>query len=136
MRETAYRCAENAEDGPLPMACWSCKSPDVARSDPERRRRADTSTVSEARRPGNRQQLSRVVPTAIKYQSPHQSSPKAKPELTLSRPYAALARWKLYGKPFEKVGRFDQQSMVCGQCRVWSITDGKNKVVKFLVDDA
>ncbi|MEA7520260.1 ammonia-forming cytochrome c nitrite reductase subunit c552, partial [Salmonella enterica subsp. enterica serovar Virginia] len=22
---------KTAEDGPLPMACWSCKSPDVAR---------------------------------------------------------------------------------------------------------
>ncbi|XPE24770.1 ammonia-forming cytochrome c nitrite reductase subunit c552 [Shigella sonnei] len=29
---------KNAEDGPRPMGCWSCKSPDVARPIPERRR--------------------------------------------------------------------------------------------------
>ena len=27
----AYRRPKTAEDGPLPMACWSCKGPDVAR---------------------------------------------------------------------------------------------------------
>ncbi|MBW6838844.1 ammonia-forming cytochrome c nitrite reductase subunit c552, partial [Salmonella enterica subsp. enterica serovar Weltevreden] len=32
VRETLRTGApKNAEDGPLPMACWSCKSPDVAR---------------------------------------------------------------------------------------------------------
>ncbi|MFP1461670.1 ammonia-forming cytochrome c nitrite reductase subunit c552 [Escherichia coli] len=39
VRETLRTGApKNAEDGPLPMACWSCKNQDVAR-DPERRRR-------------------------------------------------------------------------------------------------
>ncbi|XNM58066.1 ammonia-forming cytochrome c nitrite reductase subunit c552 [Escherichia coli] len=32
---------------------------------------------------------------------------------------------------FEKAGRFDQQSMVCGQCHVEYYFDGKNKAVKF-----
>lgn len=32
VRETLRTGApKTAEDGPLPMACWSCKSPDVAR---------------------------------------------------------------------------------------------------------
>ncbi|STI20344.1 cytochrome c552 [Escherichia coli] len=39
------------------------------------------------------------------------------------------------GKPFEKAGRFDQQSMVCGQCHVEYYFDGKNKAVKFPWDD-
>ncbi|MEN1226164.1 ammonia-forming cytochrome c nitrite reductase subunit c552, partial [Pseudomonas aeruginosa] len=55
---------------------------------------------------------------------------KGKPELTLSRPYAARAM-EAIGKPFEKAGRFDQQSMVCGQCHVEYYFDGKNKAVKF-----
>ncbi len=40
-------------------------------------------------------------------------------------------RWRLSAKPFEKAGRFDQQSMVCGQCHVSTTLDGKNKAVKF-----
>ncbi len=59
---------------------------------------------------------------------------KGKPELTLSRPYAARAM-EAIGKPFEKSGRFDQQSMVCGQCHVEYYFDGKNKAVKFPWDD-
>ena len=31
VRETYVPAHQNGRDGPLPMACWSCKSPDVAR---------------------------------------------------------------------------------------------------------
>ena len=59
---------------------------------------------------------------------------KGKPELTLSRPYAERAM-ETIGKPFDKAGRFDQQSMVCGQCHVEYYFDGKDKAVKFPWDD-
>lgn len=46
VRETLRTGApKNAEDGPLPMACWSCKSPDVARLIRKTAKMA-TSTVS------------------------------------------------------------------------------------------
>lgn len=45
-----------------------------------------------------------------------------------------LARWKPLVNLL-KAGRFDQQSMVCGQCHVEYYFDGKNKAVKFPWDD-
>ncbi|EBZ0858692.1 ammonia-forming cytochrome c nitrite reductase, partial [Salmonella enterica subsp. enterica serovar Kentucky] len=59
---------------------------------------------------------------------------QGKPALTLSRPYAERAM-EAIGKPFDKAGRFDQQSMVCGQCHVEYYFDGKNKAVKFPWDE-
>ncbi|MEA7585982.1 ammonia-forming cytochrome c nitrite reductase subunit c552, partial [Salmonella enterica subsp. enterica serovar Anatum] len=51
------------------------------------------------------------------YQGEERNKPAFTPALTLSRPYAERAM-EAIGKPFDKAGRFDQQSMVCGQCHV------------------
>ncbi len=80
-----------------------------------------TSTVNG--RAAARKSSTQVVPIAI---TPSPEFAKGKPELTLSRPYAARAM-ETIGKPFEKAGRFDQQSMVCGQCHVEYYFDGKTK---------
>lgn len=39
------------------------------------------------------------------------------------------------GKPFDKASRFDQQSMVCGQCHVEYYFSGDKKSVKFPWDN-
>lgn len=131
VRETLRTGApKNAEDGPLPMACWSCKSPDVARliqKDGE-----DGYFHGKWARGGP--EIVNNLGCADCHNTASPEFAKGKPELTLSRPYAARAM-EAIGKPFEKAGRFDQQSMVCGQCHVEYYFDGKNKAVKFPWDD-
>ncbi|HAL6670084.1 TPA: cytochrome c nitrite reductase [Escherichia coli] len=124
VRETLRTGApKNAEDGPLPMACWSCKSPDVARliqKDGE-----DGYFHGKWARGGP--EIVNNLGCADCHNTASPEFAKGKPELTLSRPYAARAM-EAIGKPFEKAGRFDQQSMVCGQCHVEYYFDGKNNV--------
>ncbi|MBE9690472.1 ammonia-forming cytochrome c nitrite reductase subunit c552, partial [Escherichia coli] len=121
VRETLRTGApKNAEDGPLPMACWSCKSPDVARliqKDGE-----DGYFHGKWARGGP--EIVNNLGCADCHNTASPEFAKGKPELTLSRPYAARAM-EAIGKPFEKAGRFDQQSMVCGQCHVEYYFDGK-----------
>lgn len=123
VRETLRTGApKNAEDGPLPMACWSCKSPDVARliqKDGE-----DGYFHGKWARGGP--EIVNNLGCADCHNTASPEFAKGKPELTLSRPYAARAM-EAIGKPFEKAGRFDQQSMVCGQCHVEYYFDGKTK---------
>ena len=131
VRETLRTGApKTAEDGPLPMACWSCKSPDVARliqKDGE-----DGYFHGKWARGGP--EIVNNLGCADCHNTASADFAKGKPELTLSRPYAERAM-EAIGKPFEKAGRFDQQSMVCGQCHVEYYFDGKNKAVKFPWDD-
>ena len=127
VRETLRTGApKNAEDGPLPMACWSCKSPDVARliqKDGE-----DGYFHGKWARGGP--EIVNNLGCADCHNTASPEFAKGKPELTLSRPYAARAM-EAIGKPFEKAGRFDQQSMVCGQCHVEYYFKGDGKYLTF-----
>ncbi|MFW0765244.1 ammonia-forming nitrite reductase cytochrome c552 subunit [Trabulsiella odontotermitis] len=131
VRETLRTGApKNAEDGPLPMACWSCKSPDVARliqKDGE-----DGYFHGKWARGGP--EIVNDLGCADCHNTASPDFAQGKPALTLSRPYAARAM-ETIGKPFEKGSRFDQQSMVCAQCHVEYHFDGANKAVKFPWDD-
>jgi nitrite reductase (cytochrome c-552) len=121
---------KNAEDGPLPMACWSCKSPDVARliqKDGE-----DGYFHGKWARGGP--EIVNNLGCADCHNTASPDFAQGKPALTLSRPYAARAM-ETIGKPFDKASRFDQQSMVCAQCHVEYHFDGPNKAVKFPWDD-
>ncbi len=117
---------KTAEDGPLPMACWSCKSPDVARV-----------INQQGEEHYFRGQWARGGPEIVNplgcadcHNTASAAFKQGKPELTLSRPYADRAMQSL-GKSFHSEGRLSQQSMVCGQCHVEYYFSGKNKAVKF-----
>nr|WP_275935309.1 ammonia-forming nitrite reductase cytochrome c552 subunit [Entomohabitans teleogrylli] len=131
VRETLRTGApKDAEDGPLPMACWSCKSPDVARliqKDGE-----DGYFHGKWARGGP--EVVNDLGCADCHNTASADFAQGKPALALSRPYAARAM-EAIDKPFDKAGRFDQQSMVCGQCHVEYYFDGDNKAVKFPWDD-
>lgn len=103
VRETLRTGApKNAEDGPLPMACWSCKSPDVARliqKDGE-----DGYFHGKWARGGP--EIVNALGCADCHNTASDDFAKGKPALTLSRPYAERAM-ETIGKPFDKakIGR-------------------------------
>lgn len=88
VRETLRTGApKNAEDGPLPMACWSCKSPDVARliqKDGE-----DGYFHGKWARGGP--EIVNNLGCADCHNTASPEFAKGKPELTLSRPYAGTS---------------------------------------------
>lgn len=131
VRETLRTGApKNAEDGPLPMACWSCKSPDVARL--IQQEGEDGYFKGKWARGGP--EIVNDLGCADCHNTASPEFAQGKPALTLSRPYAARGMASI-GKPFEKAGRFDQQAMVCGQCHVEYYFSGKDKAVKLPWDN-
>lgn len=121
---------KNAEDGPLPMACWSCKSPDVARL--IQQEGEDGYFKGKWARGGP--EIVNDLGCADCHNTASPELAQGKPTLTLSRSYAARGMASI-GKPFEKAGRFDQQAMVCGQCHVEYYFSGKDKAVKLPWDN-
>lgn len=131
VRETLRTGApKNAEDGPLPMACWSCKSPDVARL--IQQEGEDGYFKGKWARGGP--EIVNDLGCADCHNTASPEFAQGKPALMLSRPYAARGMASI-GKPFEKAGRFDQQAMVCGQCHVEYYFSGKDKAVKLPWDN-
>ena len=112
------------------MACWSCKSPDVARLIQEH----GEDGYFKGKWAKGGPEVVNVLGCADCHKTDSPEFAKGKPELTLSRPYAERAM-ETIGKPFDKASRFDQQSMVCGQCHVEYYFSGENKSVKFPWDN-
>ncbi|VFS33148.1 cytochrome c552 [Escherichia coli] len=123
VRETLRTGApKNAEDGPLPMACWSCKSPDVARliqKDGE-----DGYFHGKWARGGP--EIVNNLGCADCHNTASPEFAKGKPELTLSRPYAARAM-EAIGKPFEKGRTFRPAIDGLRSSAMWSITSTAKK---------
>lgn len=117
---------KSAEDGPLPMACWSCKSPDVAR--------VIAAQGEDAYFKGMWARGGPEIVNAIGCSDCHNTASKdfkdGKPALALSRPYASRAMDAIK-QPFAKQNRAGQQAEVCGQCHVEYYFTGPNKSVKF-----
>jgi nitrite reductase (cytochrome c-552) len=127
VRETLRTGApKGSDDGPMPMACWSCKSPDVAREIAENGEQAYFHGQWARGGP----QVVNALGCADCHNTAAPEFSSDKPALALSRPYAARAMNAL-GTPFEQASRFDQQSMVCGQCHVEYYFAGKSKAVTF-----
>lgn len=127
VRETLRTGApKSAEDGPLPMACWSCKSPDVAR--------VIETQGEEAYFKGMWAKGGPEIVNTIGCADCHDTGSKAfqtgQPALHLSRPYASRAMDAIQ-MPFAKQGRFDQQAQVCGQCHVEYYFAAPTKSVTF-----
>lgn len=131
VRETLRTGApKTPEDGPLPMACWSCKSPDVARMITQQGE--DGYFRGTWARGGP--EIVNQLGCADCHNTASDEFAQGKPALRMSRPYAERAMESI-GKSFDKAGRFDQQSMVCGQCHVEYYFSGKDKAVKFPWDN-
>ncbi|MCL1145117.1 ammonia-forming nitrite reductase cytochrome c552 subunit [Shewanella sp. 10N.261.52.F9] len=113
---------KNAEDGPMPMACWSCKSPDVPRM------------IEEQGEDGYfKGKWAKGGPEIVNSIGCSDCHEKGKSKLRISRPYAERGMEAL-GTPFDKASRKDKQSMVCGQCHVeyyFEKTADKKGFVKF-----
>ena len=127
VRETLRTGApKTAEDGPLPMACWSCKGPDVARVIDEKGEDGYFKGMWAKGGP----EVVNTIGCADCHDTASKEFKEGKPALHLSRPYADRAMTAI-GKPFKEQGRFDQQSQVCGQCHVEYYFSGPTKAVKF-----
>lgn len=115
----------DAESGPMPMACWSCKSPDVARLIDER--------GEDGYFEGKWARLGAEVTNAIGCADCHDTKSdgfkRGEPALKITRPYVDRALTAI-GKPFEQQSRLDQQASVCGQCHVeyYFVKEAKNAV--------
>ncbi len=127
VRETLRTGApQSSEEGPQPMACWSCKSPDVAREIAQNGE--DDYFHGKWARGGPL--IVNQLGCADCHNTGSPAFARGEPALTLSRPYAARAMDAI-NKPFNHASRFDQQSMVCGQCHVEYYFSGEEKHVTF-----
>ncbi|MEI6897402.1 MAG: ammonia-forming nitrite reductase cytochrome c552 subunit [Psychromonas sp.] len=121
---------KDAKTGPMPMACWSCKSPDVARL-LEENGEDDYFT-------GKWAKSGAEVVNAIGCSDCHDTRSaefkNGEPALKLTRPYVLRAMESI-GKPFDKQSRLDQQAQVCAQCHVEYYFTGPTKAVKFPWDN-
>ncbi|MGI2206886.1 ammonia-forming nitrite reductase cytochrome c552 subunit [Shewanella baltica] len=112
----------NAEDGPMPMACWSCKSPDVPR------------LIEEQGEDGYfKGKWAKGGPEVMNTIGCGDCHEKGTPKLRISRPFAERGMEAL-GTPFAKASKKDKQSMVCGQCHVeyyFEKKEGRKGFVKF-----
>lgn len=110
------------EDGPMPMACWSCKGPDVPRMIEEQ--------GEDGYFTGKWYKGGAEIVNTIGCSDCHVSG---KSKLRISRPFAVRAM-EAIGTPFDEASRKDKQSMVCGQCHVeyyFEKTKDKKGFVKF-----
>ncbi|KIO36624.1 ammonia-forming nitrite reductase cytochrome c552 subunit [Shewanella sp. cp20] len=113
---------KSAEDGPMPMACWSCKSPDVPRVIEEQ--------GEDGYFTGKWYKGGAEIVNTIGCSDCHE---KGSSKLRMSRPFAERAMATL-GTPFDKASKKDKQSMVCGQCHVeyyFEKTKDRKGFVKF-----
>ena len=112
--------------GPMPMACWSCKSPDVARVIEDRGE--DGYFEGKWARLGS--EIVNPIGCADCHDTQSEGFKNGEPALKVTRPYVERA-FDAIGKNFEEQGRFDQQASVCAQCHVEYYFTGPTKGVKF-----
>lgn len=112
--------------GPMPMACWSCKSPDVGRVIDEQGE--DGYFTGKWARGGN--QIANPIGCADCHDTRSEAFKNGEPALALAKPYVERA-FATINKPFDQQTRLDQQASVCGQCHVEYYFTGPTKAVKF-----
>lgn len=117
---------QDESSGPMPMACWSCKSPDVARLIDERGE--DGYFDGKWSRLGS--EVSNTIGCADCHDTQSEAFSRGEPALKLSRPYAERAMNAIH-QPFADQSRFTQQAQVCGQCHVEYYFSGPTKAVTF-----
>ncbi|MDN3679876.1 ammonia-forming nitrite reductase cytochrome c552 subunit [Vibrio tapetis subsp. quintayensis] len=120
----------DANSGPMPMACWSCKSPDVARTIEERGE--DGYFEGKWARLGA--EIINPIGCADCHDTKSEEFKNGEPALTITRPYVERA-FEAIGKKFDDQSRLDQQASVCAQCHVEYYFTGPTKGVKFPWDN-
>ncbi len=114
------------EDGPMVMACWSCKSPDVARVIAEQGE--DGYFTGKWAKGGA--EISNTIGCADCHDTASEEFAKGEPALHLSRPYAERAMAQI-GEPFAEQDEYGKQAQVCAQCHVEYYFSGPTKAVTF-----
>ncbi len=118
---------KDAKSGPMPMACWSCKSPDVPRVIDERGE--DGYFEGKWARLGA--QIVNPIGCADCHDTQSDDFKKGKPALRVARPFAKRAMHAI-DRDFDQQDRFGKQSQVCGQCHVeYYFQKDKKNAVKF-----
>ncbi|MFV0449402.1 MAG: ammonia-forming nitrite reductase cytochrome c552 subunit [Vibrio sp.] len=117
--------------GPMPMACWTCKGPDVARVIDER--------GEDGYFAGKWARLGAEIVNPIGCSDCHNTASEefknGEPALAQTRPHVKRA-FDAIDKPFENQSRLDKQASVCGQCHVeYYFVKDKNNAVKFPWDE-
>ena len=128
VRQTLRTGAPQDEaSGPMPMACWSCKSPDVGRIIDERGE--DGYFDGKWARLG--EQVVNPIGCADCHDTRSEGFKNGEPALALAKPYVERA-FEAIDKPFEQQSRLDQQASVCGQCHVeYYFVKSEKNAVKF-----
>ena len=109
------------DDGPMPSACWTCKSTDVPRLIEE--------LGSDGYFAGKLGSKGHEVVNPIGCADCHDTTDKALP-LKAGRPFLNDAL-KALGRPPEKMTHQDNKSLVCAQCHSEYYFAGENKAVVF-----
>ena len=117
---------KTAEDGPMVMACWSCKSPDVARVIAEQ---GEDGYFTGMWAKGGAEIIN-TIGCADCHDTDSEEFAKGEPALHISRPYVDRAMDAI-GMSFDDQDEYDKQAQVCGQCHVEYYFTGPTKAVKF-----
>ena len=117
---------QTATEGPLPMACWSCKSPDVARLIEEKGEDGYFDGMWAKGGPD----IVNAIGCADCHDTSSPDFAAGKPALYMSRPYTARAM-EAIKHPFDEASQRDKNSMVCANCHVEYHFTGQYKSVKF-----
>jgi len=117
---------KDEKTGPMPMACWSCKGPDVARIIEEK--------GEDGYFEGKWARLGHEIVNPIGCSDCHNTKGDAfkngEADLMITRPYAKRA-FETIGMPFNEQTDLDKQATICAQCHVEYYFTGPNKMVKF-----
>lgn len=117
---------KDEKTGPMPMACWSCKGPDVARVIEEK--------GEDGYFEGKWARLGHEIVNPIGCSDCHNTKSEAfkngEPDLMITRPYVERA-FASIGMPFDQQSDIEKQATVCAQCHVEYYFTGPNKSVKF-----
>lgn len=124
LRDTLRVGSPDADHPDLqPMACWSCKGPDVPRM--------ITEQGEDGFFQGKWSKAGSQIVNTIGCNDCHQPGSS---KLRVSRPFAQRAMDSI-GMDWQQASRKDKQSMVCGQCHVEYFFEGENKKAKFPWDN-
>lgn len=104
---------KDATTGPMPMACWSCKSPDVARVIDEQGEAA----YFDGKWARGGAEIVNPIGCSDCHDTRSEEFKKGEPALTLSRPYVERA-FDAIGKKFSEQSQLDKQASVCAHCHV------------------
>lgn len=117
---------KDANDGPLPSACWTCKSPDVPRLMAQLGG-GDVLKGAEEFYKGKWASKGHEMVNSIGCADCHDANTMA---LKITRP-ALIEAFKRQGKDITKATEKEMKSLVCAQCHVEYYFKGDNKVVTF-----